>query len=166
VGYLVAPNGTGKSTFLRAAVDLIPAGWQTRRLGAPGDPGGSVRYAAGPMLPPQVRLSDVLALFAARRHLGPATAAAVETWGLGPVLDRRCGELSEGDAHAAVLALACVGTPGALVLDEPARALDHGRRGVLVEELRRATTTGAAALIVEHDGWVRSEVGGEVCRDA
>jgi branched-chain amino acid transport system ATP-binding protein len=76
---------------------------------------------------------------------------AVEVAGVGHVLGRRTGELSEGERKLVGLCRALVTDPGVLLLDEPAAGLDTGESGLLGERLRAVVEAGTAVLLIDHD---------------
>lgn len=59
-------------------------------------------------------------------------------------------ELSGGEQARAIIAIALIGEPETVILDEPLSSLDAGSRAALIAYLRRALT-GRTALIVTHD---------------
>ncbi len=166
---LVGPNGSGKTTFLRAATGIVrPQAGEVRVFG---DPVASLRQAEiarriavvpqSPLVPegftvleavlmgrtPYLRLlqnegqSD---LEKARRAL-----RLTDTWSLA---GRPVGELSGGERQRVVLARALAQDTPILLLDEPTAHLDIGHQASvlgLVRSLCRAE--GKAALAVGHD---------------
>jgi branched-chain amino acid transport system ATP-binding protein len=84
-----------------------------------------------------------------------ATAArldrAVDVAGVGHLLGRRTGELSEGERKLVGLCRALVTDPAVLLLDEPAAGLDTGESARLGERLRAVVDAGTAVLLIDHD---------------
>jgi ABC-type sugar transport system ATPase subunit len=165
VTVVIGPSGAGKSTLLLVAAGLLrPA--QGRVLfdrqdvaGVPAERRdvGMVfqSYALFPHL--SVRGNIAFGLRTANRRLPPREAAErvaelAELLGLGPLLERRPGELSGGEQQRVALARAVAPRPALLLLDEPLSALDaqlrRSVRAELGELLRRLGTT---ALYVTHD---------------
>lgn len=153
---LLGPNGAGKTTAVRTALGLIrtDAG-EVRLLGA--DPGTlAARLGLGVML--QVgALPDALTVreqlrVAASYHAQPESLdVLVNDCGLDGVLDRRYGQLSGGQKRRAQFALALVGRPRLLVLDEPTTALDPGTRQRFWATIRARVAQGLGVLLTTHD---------------
>jgi ABC-2 type transport system ATP-binding protein len=155
-GFL-GPNGAGKSTTLRALLGLVrPSSGELRVEGQP--------YA---------RLSDPLRTVGAvleaesfhparsgRNHLRVlAAAAGVPAARVDEVLEeveltraarRRVGGYSLGMRQRLSVAGALLGTPGLLVLDEPANGLDPEGIRWLREFLRSFAAGGGTVLISSH----------------
>ncbi|MGO4527223.1 ABC transporter ATP-binding protein [Microvirga sp. 2MCAF35] len=80
------------------------------------------------------------------------TADLVEMFNLHAVLDVHAGEISYGQQRLVDLALALVGMPRVLLLDEPAAGLSASESHSLTDHLREiAQRWNVAVLLVEHD---------------
>jgi len=154
---LLGPNGAGKSTTIDALVGLVhPTEGAVRVLGldvrtSPVE----IRRRTG-ILPdgftPYERLTG-------REHLDAAACAngvAVDTdealarVGLADAADRTAGGYSHGMSQRLGLAMALVGAPDLLVLDEPAAGLDpHGIK-LLRRIIREEHARGATVLLSTH----------------
>lgn len=148
-GFL-GPNGAGKSTTISMLLDYRrPTEGTMRVLGQdPHTDGAAVRAKIG-NLPDQYSTYDKLS---ARRHLEFAidTKGAdddpevlLERVGLTDVVEEPAGTYSQGMAQRLALAMALVGDPELLILDEPFTGLDpHGVRtvrNIVAEERERDT---------------------------
>ena len=72
--------------------------------------------------------------------------------GLGPLAERRPGQLSGGEQQRVGLARALAGGPGIYLFDEPTAHLDASLRAQILEEVaRRRAADGAAAIYATHD---------------
>jgi ABC-2 type transport system ATP-binding protein len=147
---LVGPNGAGKSTLLGLLAEAIEptSGTVDRRAGA--------RIGWAPQRPAQyARLSprENLELFA-RLDGGARPEQARELLGEFelPDGDVLAGDLSVGNRQRLNLAIALLGNPDALLLDEPTAALDPEQRRRLWERLDAQREAGVALLFVTQHG--------------
>jgi energy-coupling factor transport system ATP-binding protein len=143
---LMGHNGAGKSTLLRTAAGLI----EPRR--------GRAAVAAGAALLPQ-RPGDVLLRERAADELpGEAGKAALELFGLERLADSDPRDLSGGERQRLALAIVAAGRgagagepPGIVMLDEPTRGMDPGRKRELIALMDELAAKGAAVLLATHD---------------
>jgi ABC-2 type transport system ATP-binding protein len=153
---LLGPSGCGKTTLMRCLV-----GAQQVRSGEVevlGEPAGSaaLRTRVGyvtqaPSVYHDLTVAENLAFFA--RVLGVDRASADETIDVVGLSDQRqqvVGNLSGGQLSRASLAVALLGTPDLLVLDEPTVGLDPVLRRDLWELFHRLADAGAAVLVSSH----------------
>jgi ABC-2 type transport system ATP-binding protein len=154
---LLGPNGAGKTTTLacieghRAADD-----GHVRVLGLdPVADGPALRRRVGVLpqgfgLYPHVRVGEAVRTFAAF-HADPedpdALLAALD---LERLARARVRTLSGGERQRLGLALALVGRPELLLLDEPTAGLDPVARRRTWELLRARTAAGATVLVTTH----------------
>lgn len=148
-GFL-GPNGAGKSTTISMLLDYQrPTEGTARVLGQdPQSDGAAVRAQIG-NLPDQYSTYDKLS---ARRHLrfvidtkgaDDDPEQLLKRVGLTDVIDDSAGTFSQGMQQRLALAMALVGDPELLILDEPFTGLDpHGVRTVrdIVQEERERDT--------------------------
>ncbi len=161
---LCGPNGGGKTTFLRAALGLVPlARGEIEVLGSlPGSAGAGVGYlpqakAFSAAFP--ARVVDVIV--AARRGSWPFRVGAAEREHARAVLARVGGErlidselrgLSGGELQRVFLARALVADPALLLLDEPTAGVDERGRTEFLELLEAiAARDDLAAVLVTHN---------------
>lgn len=163
---LIAPNGSGKSTYLAAAAGLVPATWERRSFGAARPAPGWLRYVpSDPVVLPFARLACHLELLRARWEVAAAELDRhLDRWGLSGAVREQGWTLSGGQQRAAQLAAALAGAPTFLLLDEPSVALDEHRQGVLVDELRAVRDRGGVLLVVTHDRRLAAALDAEVFR--
>ncbi|MGD8279629.1 MAG: ATP-binding cassette domain-containing protein, partial [Gemmatimonadota bacterium] len=87
--------------------------------------------------------SDVLG---AASHL-PECLWIVEALGLGPILERRVTELSNGERRKLMLAKAAARRPAVLVLDNPFNGLDQPSRAIFSDAVRRLHGEGMTVVL-------------------
>ncbi len=153
---LLGPSGCGKSTLLRSIVGVqqvrsggvtilgTPAGDSTLR-----DRVGYVTQAAS--VYDDLSIAENLRFFA--RVLGVDAAGideAIETVDLAGHRDQTVGTLSGGQRSRASLAVALLGEPDVLVLDEPTVGLDPVLRRDLWALFHRLADAGTAVLVSSH----------------
>jgi ABC-type multidrug transport system ATPase subunit len=153
---LLGPSGCGKTTLMRAVVGVqIIAGGTVTVLGHPaGDRAlrRRVGYATqNPAVYADLSVRENLRYFAsvlgARR--GDAERVIDEV-GLSDARDQAASSLSGGQLHRASLAIALLGEPELLVLDEPTVGLDPVLRGELWELFNELAGRGVTLLISSH----------------
>ncbi|MEU0488461.1 ABC transporter ATP-binding protein [Nocardiopsis sp. NPDC006139] len=152
---LLGRNGAGKSTTVDILLGLDTPTSGTARLfgGAPRaavDAGrvGAMLQDVRPV--PRVTVRELVG-FVARTHRAPMPVAeALELAGLTGVARRRADRLSGGQTQRVCFALALVGDPDLLILDEPTAALDVAARRVFWDSVRALTERGTTVLFSTH----------------
>ncbi|MBF9030680.1 molybdenum ABC transporter ATP-binding protein [Rhodobacterales bacterium HKCCE3408] len=155
---LFGPSGAGKTSILRAIAGLLHP--EDGRITAGGetwlDTGAGIDLPAHrrrvgyvfqePRLFPHLTVARNIA------YGGQPDAALIELLGLGPLLSRRPGSLSGGEAQRVALARALSRDPSILLMDEPLSALDLGlKRDILPFFERLRDEAGRPILYVSHD---------------
>jgi len=168
-GFL-GPNGAGKSTTINIVLDFArPTAGEISVLGMDAQRySRDIRQRTG-VLPEGVELYDRLT---ARQHLEFAIdsknadddpEALLERVGLVDAIDRKAGGYSKGMAQRLTLAMALVGEPDLLILDEPSTGLDPNgareMRDIVREESERGATVFFSSHIMEQVEAVCDRVG-------
>lgn len=143
-------NGIGKSTLLRCLAGLTTFEGRADVAGVPVDGRPSSRRLIGYLpqsvaLPDRVTVGEVLAFFARLRGSGEDGTALPEDFL--PPAERPVGVLSGGQRQRVALAVALLGHPPLLLLDEPVANLDEGGREGFWETLRALRGRGVASLV-------------------
>lgn len=155
---LLGPNGAGKSTTIKSIVGLVsPSGGRVLIDGI--DVAREPRRARGLIgyLPQRVHFYDnlspreVLAFFAQLRkaptsQIGPL----IERVGLSHAADRRTAGFSGGMLQRLGLAVALLGEPRLLVLDEPTAGLDPEGTILFKEIILERQRAGTTILLSSH----------------
>jgi zinc transport system ATP-binding protein len=148
---VIGPNGSGKTLLLKALLGLLPCS-------------GSFQWLSGVRLGyvPQKVLADpqmpmlVHELLEAKMSVQKLTHSdmkgAVEWVGISDLMESRLGALSSGQLQRVLIALAMIGAPDALLIDEPTSSLDEAAEEHIYDLLERARQTrGTTIILVSHD---------------
>ncbi|HMB52180.1 MAG TPA: ABC transporter ATP-binding protein [Thermoanaerobaculia bacterium] len=152
---LLGPNGAGKTTAVSLLLGLLaPDGGQAQLFGQnPRSP--AARMRAGAMLqvskvPDTLTVAEHLTLFASYYPAPLPVAEAVALAGLEGLERRHYGKLSGGQKQRLIFALALIGDPDLLFLDEPTVGLDVASRRTLWERIRELVQRGRTVLLTTH----------------
>jgi ABC-2 type transport system ATP-binding protein len=155
---LLGPNGAGKTTTVETIEGYRrPDGGRVRVLGEdPVDGGRALRARIGLMLQaggfdPRARPRETLIEFAGYHDGARDTDELLRLLGLTTVAGAPYRRLSGGERQRLSLAVALVGRPEVLVLDEPTAGLDPEARITVREIVADARAAGAAILLTSHD---------------
>jgi ABC-2 type transport system ATP-binding protein len=153
---LLGPSGCGKSTLMRTLVGVQRvASGQVEVLGAPAG-AASLRREIGyvtqqPSVYDDLTVAENLRFFARILGVGDERVAeCVALVALDGHAHRIVGRLSGGQRSRVSLAVALLGEPRLLVLDEPTVGLDPVLRVELWDTFHRLADDGAAVLVSSH----------------
>jgi len=157
---VIGPNGAGKSTFIDALsgrtkmtsgtvtldgedITNRPVGWRRHH--------GVSRSFQRTSVFNSMTVRTQLEMIALRND-EPNLDGIIDTLGLRPVLDRVCSEIAYGTQRSVDLAMALIGGPRVVLLDEPCAGLVADESVRMLQHVRDlCKDRGVAALLVEHD---------------
>ncbi|MCX4909165.1 ABC transporter ATP-binding protein [Streptomyces sp. NBC_00878] len=152
---LLGRNGAGKSSTISLLLGLNePDEGVVRLFGAA--PEQSVRAGrVGAMLQdtrpvPRVTVGELVGFVAGTYPAPMPVAEALELAGIAELAGRRVDRLSGGQAQRVRFAVALVGNPALIVLDEPTAALDVEARYAFWDSMRAYTRRGHTVLFSTH----------------
>jgi len=155
---LIGPNGSGKSTTLKAAVGLVrPTGGRVLvdGLDAAGNPEARARLGYLPQrvsFPEAVTAREAMGFYARLRNAAPQDVERyLERVGLGDAADRITDGFSGGMRQRLGIAIALLGGPRILLLDEPSAALDPTGALLIRDLVGGIAAEGATILLSSHD---------------
>ena len=154
---LLGPNGAGKTTTVE-----ILEGYRDRDEGAvqvlgtdPARSGSEFRARIGIVLQssavyPLLSVREILELFAGYYERARDVGDVIELVGLGEKREARVRTLSGGQLRRLDLALALVGDPELIFLDEPTTGFDPAARRQAWETIRDLRALGKSILLTTH----------------
>lgn len=153
---MLGPNGAGKSTLISLLCgQRKPSAGEVEIFG--GDPRAAknrVRLGMTPQetgLPPTLRVGEVLTFVASHYPDPMATGPLLERFGLSDKVGSQTGGLSGGQKRRLSLALALVGRPELILLDEPTTGLDVEARRHVWSAIRDYHDNGGTVVLSSHN---------------
>jgi ABC-2 type transport system ATP-binding protein len=152
---LLGPNGAGKSTLVNLFVGLRrPTSGQVEVFGGdPRDPAFRRLVGMTPQetgLPATLRVGECVDFVRAHYDQPLGTAELLERFGLSGLERRQTGGLSGGQKRRLAVALAFVGRPRLVFLDEPTTGLDVEARRSLWDGIRTFHADGGTVVLTSH----------------
>jgi ABC-type multidrug transport system ATPase subunit len=153
---LLGPNGAGKTTLLRALLAHLPA-TGTARINGYDVVRDGVRARAHvgyvpqtPAFPSHLLTGEVVAYVMELRGLASDPLPLLAGVGLEREALKPVGQLSGGMARRLALAVAQIGDPPVVLMDEPASHLDADGETLLREWFEGAAARGTTVLVATH----------------
>jgi len=152
---LLGPNGAGKTTVISLIQGLRrpTSGTVTLFGGNPADARNRQSLGSTPQetaLPTTLRVGEVIDFVGAHFADRVPTPQLATEFGLESMLRRQTGSLSGGQKRRLNVALAFVGHPKLVLLDEPTTGLDVDARHTLWNALRSQHERGATVVVTSH----------------
>ncbi|MEM7612281.1 MAG: ABC transporter ATP-binding protein [Pseudomonadota bacterium] len=152
---LLGQNGAGKTTFIECALGLTQPTHGSAEV--MGHAAGSMdaRSTTGVMLqdsdlPDLLTAREHLALFASYFNTPADTEQLIKETDISSFADTRYKKLSGGQKRRVQFALALVGNPDVLFLDEPTTGLDQEAARAVWRNVRRLSEQGKTVLLTTH----------------
>jgi ABC-2 type transport system ATP-binding protein len=154
---IVGPNGAGKTTMVEILEGYrVRSGGSVRVLGVdPGRPTRAWRAQIGIVLqscemPAELTVSELVERFAGYYPRPRPVFETLELVGLGDRRNARAGTLSGGQQRRLDVAMALVGDPEVLFLDEPTTGFDPSARHQAWSVITRLRGLGKTILLTTH----------------
>ncbi len=156
IHWVKGENGSGKTTFFKCIAGISPCEGEITLNGIslkkhPVDYRKQVTYAeAEPAYPSFLTANDLVRFVAtARKAASDEVNFYIDHLGISAFLHKRCGACSSGMLKKLSLAIAFLGKPKLIILDEPLITLDEATRVQLYSLIR--LRRDAIFLISSHD---------------
>jgi ABC-2 type transport system ATP-binding protein len=152
---LLGPNGAGKSTLLALVQGLRHPSSGTVELfgGSPHDARNRRLLGCTPQataLPETLRVGEVVDFVGAHFASPVPRGELLDEFGLADLSRKQTGALSGGQKRRLSVALAFVGRPKLVLLDEPTTGLDVDARHALWSAIRAQHERGATVVMTSH----------------
>ena len=152
---LLGPNGAGKTTAIGLLLGLTRADAGTVELFGRDPQDIDARRGIGVMLqdaslPPTLKVGELLRLTASYYPAPRGVAEAAALAGVADLLQRPYAKLSGGQQRRVQFAVALVGNPSLLFLDEPTVGMDIQARQKLWAAIRALVADGCGVVLTTH----------------
>jgi ABC-2 type transport system ATP-binding protein len=155
--WIKGENGSGKSTLFKSIAGIIPFEGEIefRGLSVKKDAVAFrrlVNYAEAEPLYPGFLTAKDLTRFVGKTKGGSLDQQRhyIEAFGINSFFEKACETYSSGMMKKLSLALAFLGNPEVVILDEPLITLDESARYILIEEILTLAKKGTTLLLSSH----------------
>lgn len=142
---LLGTNGAGKTTTLECIEGLRK--YESGKITVEGKLGVQLQSSS---LPETIRAQEAISLFCKWKKAA-VSRETLDSLGLENLKNKQYRQMSTGQKRRLHLALALIGSPDILFLDEPTAGLDVEGRVGLHEEIRKLRQQGRTIVMASHD---------------
>jgi ABC-2 type transport system ATP-binding protein len=160
---LLGPNGAGKTSLASVVMGLVTPDTGSVEIGGDdllGPRAAAARRRIGfapqeEALFPTLTVRDNFQVFAELAGLRGSAAqarisAVADAFLVGDLLGRTCGQLSGGQRRRIHNAIALLGRPAVVILDEPTAGIDPATRGAILDVVRTLVNDGTGVWYSTH----------------
>ncbi|MGN6483747.1 MAG: ABC transporter ATP-binding protein [Thermomicrobiales bacterium] len=152
---LLGPNGAGKTTSISMMLGLKHMTSGQARIFDHVPTSTEARVRTGIMLqesglPATLKVREIVELFSRFYPHPISNAEAIEAAMLTDKTERRIADLSGGERQRLYFALAIIGEPDLLFLDEPTVGMDVTARGIFWDRIRQMHARGKTIVLTTH----------------
>jgi ABC-2 type transport system ATP-binding protein len=152
---LLGPNGAGKTTSISMMLGLKHMTSGQARIFDHMPTSTEARVRTGIMLqesglPATLKVREIVELFSRFYPHPISNAEAIEAAMLTDKTERRIADLSGGERQRLYFALAIIGEPDLLFLDEPTVGMDVTARGIFWDRIRQMHARGKTIVLTTH----------------
>ena len=152
---LLGVNGAGKTTTIKLMLGQeIPTSGSIKLFGKdPLDPMSRISVGATPQnveFPDGIKTIEIINFIHAHYPNPLPVSEMIEKFGLTSFLNSRASKLSGGQKRRLALALAFIGNPSIVFLDEPTTGLDVESRKILLEAIKDYSKKGKTIFLTTH----------------
>jgi ABC-2 type transport system ATP-binding protein len=142
---LLGVNGAGKTTTLECIEGLLK--YQSGKISIDGSFGVQLQSSS---LPENIKAIEAFTYFC-KWNKANIDLSIFESLGLLEIRNKQYCQMSTGQKRRLHLALALIGSPDIIFLDEPTAGLDVEGRAALHDQIRKLKSMGKTILLSSHD---------------
>lgn len=152
---LLGPNGAGKTTLIRILQGVLQPSQGSVEIWGSNPSASSVRTKCGntpqdDAIPEGLTVNEALS-YVARHYPAPRSLGSIlEQFRIQDIAKQRMSKLSGGQRRRVSVAMAFIGSPSLVLLDEPTAGLDVQARREIIETIRYELSRGVTAIITSH----------------